>query len=55
MNSKLQCLSGRRYMTGEKYKLVLYIYTTLLSSHWPNKYKYVTMVDKLGIYSSRRN
>ena len=51
--SKLQCLSGGRYMTGEKYKLVLNMFTNLLSSHWPHKSKYVKLVAKLGICSSR--
>ena len=30
MNSKLQCLSGGRYMAGETNKLVLYMFATLL-------------------------
>ena len=53
MNSKLQFLSGGRYMTEEKYKLVLYMFTTLLGSHLPNKSKYVMLVVKLGICFSR--
>ena len=53
IKSKLQCLSGGRYMTGEKYKLVLNMFTSLLSSHWPHNSKYVNLVAKLGICSSR--
>ena len=49
MNSKLQCLSGGRYVAGEKYRSVLYMFTTLLGSHWLHKSKYVM----LGICSSR--
>ena len=39
-------------MAGEKYKLVLYMFTNLLSSHWLHKSKYVMLVAKLGICSS---
>ena len=49
MKSKLQCPSGGRYMTREKYKLVLYMVATLLSSLWPHMSKYVMLVAKLGI------
>ena len=52
MNSKLQCLSGGRYVAGERYKLVLYMLVTLLSSHWLHKSKYVMLVATLGICSS---
>ena len=40
-------------MTGEKYKLVLNMFTSLLSSHWPHNSKYVNLVAKLGICSYR--
>ena len=53
MNSKLQYLCGGRYMTWEKYKLVLNMFTNLQSSHWPHNSKYVMLVAKLGICSSR--
>ena len=53
MNSKLQCLSGGHYVDAEKHKFVLDMFTTLLSSHWPHKSKYVMLVIKLGICSSR--
>ena len=53
MNSKLQYISGRRNTTGVKYKLVLNMFTNPLSSHWPHKSKYVMLVAKLGICSSR--
>ena len=49
MKSKLQCLSVGRYVTGEKYKLVLYKFTILLASHWPHHSKYVILIAKLGI------
>ena len=37
LNSKLQCLSGGHYMDGGTNKLVLDMFATLLSSHWPHK------------------
>ena len=52
MNSKLQCLSGGRYVAAEKYQLVLNMFTTLLGSHWLHKSKYVMLVAELGICSS---
>ena len=36
-------------MAGGEYKLVLYMFITLLSSHWPHMSKYVMLVAKLGI------
>ena len=39
-------------MAGEKYKLFLYMFPTLLGSHWLHTSKYVMLVAKLGIFSS---
>ena len=40
-------------MAGETNKLVLYMFATLLLSHWPHNSKYVNLVAKSGICSCR--